>query len=46
MRSGEDLERAAARVGVQLGSLEARARGHERDDVLEAIRLIRAGVAV
>ncbi|MEV8027634.1 hypothetical protein [Cellulosimicrobium funkei] len=46
VRSGEDLERAAARVGVQLGSLEARARGHERDDVLEAIRLIRAGVAV
>ncbi|QJW38673.1 hypothetical protein [Cellulosimicrobium protaetiae] len=46
VRSGEDLERAATRAGVQIRSIEERARSSQRADVLEAIRLARASVAV
>ncbi|WP_170963556.1 hypothetical protein [Cellulosimicrobium cellulans] len=46
VRSGEDLERAATRAGVQIRSIEERARSNQRADVLEAIRLARASVAV
>jgi len=45
VRNGEDLERAAQRVGVKVGAIEMRARREGRTDVLDTVRLIREGVA-
>lgn len=45
VRCGENLDRAAGRLGVQVNAIESRARREGRTDVLDTVRLIREGVA-